>query len=175
MLNQFDSSQTWPHALQFRITSLLVWTAWAAIIFCGMHVPTSLMADSIIHGSLLFALATIVVAVHRAGATRASSVGFAVLFFGVFWFGPLNPNYSIFSTEDAALEWLFHVIHPDDEVPLRMGGSWIAPPPYLSHDFARICQCAVATLLGLFGSLLAQYLYATQPRKKAANEAEFNA
>jgi len=134
-----------------------------------MHVPTSLMADIIVHGSLLFALGMIVVAVHRAGATRASAVGFAVLFFGVFWFGPLNPNYSIFSNEDAALEWLFHLVHPDDEVPLRMGGSWIAPPPYLAPDFARICQCALATLLGLLGSLLGQYLYATQPREKTAD------
>jgi len=144
---------------------LFLVTTWAAFIFFGMRVPTSLLADITVHGSLLVAFGTVVVAIYRSGATRASALGFVVLFFGVFYFGPLNPNYSMFSTEDETLEWLFHIVHPDEEMPLRVGGSWIARPPYSSGDFQRICQCALATLLGLCGALFAQYLHATQPRE----------
>ena len=151
------------HFFQFRIATLFAWTTWAGFICFGMHLPTALMADIIIHVSLLLGLGTILTACYRLGSIRASALGFAILFFGTFYFGPLNPNFSMLSSGDAALEWLFHVVHPDDEVPLRFGGSWIAPPPFQTQDFERICQCALATMLGLLGSLLAQFLHATQP------------
>jgi hypothetical protein len=47
---------------------------------------------------------------------------------------------------------LYHLLHGD------VG--------YLATGFFEIYHQALATLLGLLGSLLAQYLYATQPREK---------
>jgi hypothetical protein len=56
-----------------------------------------------------------------------------------------------------------------------MHGDWLVPssknllspwPPPNFIAFVFICHHALATLLGLLGSLLAQYLYATQPREK---------
>jgi hypothetical protein len=150
---------------QFRIAALLGWTTWAGFIFLGLRVPTALIGDLVLYVSLLLALGAALTAFYRTGATRARAIGFATVFLGMFSFGPLNPINFDFRQNDS-LKSLFHVVHPDDEVPLRVGGSWTAPPPYNSQDFERICLCAFATLLGLLGALIAQYLYVTQPREK---------
>jgi hypothetical protein len=74
-------------------------------------------------------------------------------------FSPILPDPASFST------LLYFMIHGDPIAPVSQISSIILSQPNVPA-FLEIFHHALATFLGLFGSLLAQYLYATQPREK---------
>jgi hypothetical protein len=61
---------------------------------------------------------------------------------------------------------LFIVIHPDQVVPLAVGGEMILPPPYEARFFLSVCNHALAFLFGIAGAMAAKGLQPTSTPPK---------
>jgi hypothetical protein len=156
-------------AFQFRLTTLLIATVWAALICLGLRTPTSLSSSLIAFLTLLTLLMAILVVVYRARRTRAAAIGFIVFcggyliyshnYFGLTAFGIGTPFLEL-------LDALATAIHGDGRLtnePFNLPRSVIAiDPPYQRADFIAICNHAIACLLGIAGAVASQMLNATQ-------------
>ena len=151
--------------LQFRIATLLLLTAYVALICLGFRSPTPLWAGIISILTLVSVLSAMLVAVYCPGPSRAMAVGYLLFCVGYLVHLTLITDllshrlYMGTTSLWAPLSWLFEKIH---------SASAPASPanPHPRGNFLSIGHHALASLLGLLGSLLAQYLYATKPLDK---------
>jgi hypothetical protein len=141
---------------QFRISTLFILTTWSAFCLAGLTWPTRIAAVIISSGTLFVLLSSALVAIYRRGRTRAAAIGFIV-----FWIGSWAYAVAWFGDDSVVRDW-FHFYHRYSG--LNSGLSWLD-----EQNFLIVFHQILATLLGLLGSLLAQYLYATQPREKPTN------
>jgi hypothetical protein len=146
------------------------------VICAGLKSPTVPWPTIIDGACLLSILAAATIIIFRTGPTRASAIGYLVFSGGFFFYqyarSPLSLpyyalSYSMPATDSTSLAaLLFFLLHDDQVGSAFPGGGVGISPNYLT--FLDIYHHALATLLGLLGSLLAQYLYATQPRESPA-------
>ena len=161
---------------QFRLATLLLLTVWIAVV-CAALKSSSPPWPAIIDGAcLLSILSSATISFFRTGRTRALAIGYLIFSGGFFLYQSFRspawlPYYvslgSIMGQEELTSfsMLLYFMLHEDQVVPSSFpGGSSIQPNLAMFMD---IYNHSLATFLGLLGSLLAQYLYATQPRETA--------
>jgi hypothetical protein len=158
-----------PRLFQFRLATLLILTTWAAIVCAGLAAPSPPWPTIISAASLLSILTAAVSTVYRVGRTRAFAIGYLIFSIGCLLFLELHfrmpwpqlwidPNFPA----DSAPMILFHVLHGNEFGTASSAFASLPSPPTKLRPFLEIYYFSLATLLGLLGALLAQYLHATQ-------------
>ena len=141
--------------MQFRLRTLLVFTAVAGFVFLGLRSPTSIMAGIVSTVTLATVLFAVLMATYCAGASRALAVGYLVFCVG-FLVHPLIANWighSLYG--EAPTPWAAFI-----ELYIRVHGSAPANPGGLNaRNFTSICHNALSCILGLVGALSAECLY----------------
>jgi hypothetical protein len=161
-MNATSINQPPRRAFQFRIATLLIGMAWAAIVSLALATPTMLWLNIIEFATLIAILMSVLVGVYRTNGRRAMAIGFFVFSAGYLFYLSM-----VFGRFDAMLlsapkgllglfEWLFHAIHPG--AGQTMAGNWGSDHAH----FVSICHHTLATLLGVIGAIAAQLLYATR-------------
>jgi hypothetical protein len=170
MPNQSALAMTPRRVFQFRLATLLWLTAYAALICFGLRSPQqSWLLALITVITLAEILTALLIAIYRTDTLRAAAIGFVsfcsgYLLFLLLFKGTLGTGLSDGSTPFGELfDAACHTIHAERDPKSPVFGRVTV---YVLRPFISICNYALATLLGLLGSLLAQYLYATQPREK---------
>jgi hypothetical protein len=158
-----------PYFFQFRLATLLILTTWAAIVCAGLATPSPPWPTIIGAASLLSFLIAAVLIIYRAGQIRAVAVGYLIFGGGYMLYehfqSPTNLLLAIPGNDEdlgsfAAL--LYYKLHRDNSISSTSSPTWSATFPPARFNFFKIYHHALATFLGLLGSLLAQYLHATQ-------------
>jgi hypothetical protein len=161
-----------PRILQFRLGTLLLATAWVGLVCLAVRAPTTLMAHLALGMAALMTLTAVLVAIYRSGQVRAAALGFAI-FCGGFGYptgqAHISLELAIGRGATDAFSILADAIHGaskfQDDLIVYDGSGYRGP--YRHQDFIAICNCAVATLLGVLGGFIAQALYATRKESTA--------
>lgn len=164
---------------RFRLVTLLILTTWAAIVCAGLKSPTAPWTKVIIAAAPFSFIAAGLLAwfcteqrCRCKDRTRIAWCGYAIfcsLYFAYFhlaisaaWSNLLTASPNSVPSLFYYPSLLYRLIH----------GEWVRSFPFVDPQFTpfmEIYHHSLATFLGLLGSLLAQYLYATQPREKPTN------
>jgi hypothetical protein len=139
---------------------------WVGLVCLAIRTPTTLMASLAAGMAALMTLTAVLVAVYRSGQVRAAALGFAI-FCGGFGYpiGQALISLELASGRGAtdAFSLLADAIHGPSKFQddlIVYSGPYRGP--YRHQDFIAICNSAVATLLGVVGSVIAQALYMTR-------------
>jgi len=196
MIDGASRAETSPHRVfQFRLATLLIATAWAGVVSLALSVPNDLWSGVIAVSTLLIAFAAVLLMIYRTGRVRAMTVGFLVFCVGYLMYlalssGSLGDGLRSHRTPcGAAFSALFSKIHPPQEVTVRggfgsfgeggfgAGGGGLGSgtttamiSTYELGNFVAISNHALACLLGVIGSVIAQFLYATSPPANRSSE-----
>jgi hypothetical protein len=150
-----------PHMLQFRIATLFILIAWVGAICAGLTSPFLVWTRIVSGLTVLSVLTAVLLILYRCGSIRAMAVGYvtfsAGFLFDMYLWESVDWPYMPPWYEQASIALLLYKSMHSDSVN--------SSSPELYH-FAKVFHQALATLIGLLGSLLAQYLYATQPHEK---------
>jgi hypothetical protein len=118
-----------PRGFQFRLATLLIAMAWAALVSLALRTPTALWSSTIAVTTLITVLMAILVIIYRTGRTRAMAVGFLVFCVGYLtYLAILTGTLRQGLTEDwtpagAAFEKLFTLVHGQQQtLPAAFGG-----------------------------------------------------
>jgi len=161
MTSQSDSTTSRPRAFQFCIATLLVVMAWVGLVSLGLRMPTAASNAALALATLLFLFTAVLVAVYRPGKTRAHAIGFAVFCGGFLGCSVMFPGYGLPFTGSQLFDSLLKMLHPDWAAWPTLGSRTSAQQETFM-DFESICNHAIACFMGLVGSIIAQFLYATQ-------------
>jgi hypothetical protein len=153
-------------AFQFRIATLLILMAWTGLVGAALHNPTRQWSGAIGVLTLIFLLISTLFTVYRKGQMRAVAFGFLLFCAGYLLYlmalsGTLTQGLeSDWTPSGGAFGALFENIHRNDEN--ARDQSMLNPdyPYYFRSEFVAVCNHAVACVLGLFGAIVAQILYA---------------
>jgi hypothetical protein len=163
--------ETIPRLFQFRLATLLLLTAWIAIVCAALKMPIAPWPSIIGAVSGLSMLVAATVIVYRTGRIRAIAAGYLIFSLGfALQTHSRSPetSYLLATSQDQVSipMFLFYVMHGEPPVFTPSGPTWPQQSAMELFNFYTIYHHALATILGLLGSLLAQYLYATQPSQQ---------
>ncbi len=164
-----QSIPTPTRVFQFRLSTLLILTTWAAIVCAGLAAPSPPWPTIIGAASLLSFLIAAVVIIYRAGQIRAVAVGYLIFGGGYMLYehfqSPTNLLLAIPGNDEDLGSFavlLYNMLHGDNSISSTSSPTWSATFPPARFNFFKIYNHALATLLGLLGALVAQYLHATR-------------
>jgi hypothetical protein len=122
-----------PQQFQFTLGTLLLGMTWAGLVCVALRSPTAFWSGALFVLTLLVLLTVVLVAVYRAGRTRAFAVGFLVFSVGYLaclavvagsLSGALGRGWTPVA---GASDWLYHVLHPPITVTEPGPGPGMAP------------------------------------------------
>jgi hypothetical protein len=136
--------------------------AWTGLISLGLRAPTVLAATLIGLTTWLMVLTSILFATYRRGRTRATAIGFALFAAGFLMAGGASIYGGWLGAPFGQLSTLVYLMFNAPSSPAFVTDPF-APDPSAQH-LQAVCIHALATMLGVAGAIVAQTLYATQPR-----------
>src|SRR5262245_57195412 len=104
--------------MRFRLRTLLIAIAWAALICVSLRTPTPFWAAAVALLTLALVLLAVLVIIYRTGAARAMAVGFLVFSLGYLIYhalitGTLQFGQGNITAIGTAFGQFYLIIHPD--------------------------------------------------------------
>src|SRR5262245_55284634 len=146
--------------MRYRLGTLMIVTAWAALISLGLASPTPLWSGVVTIVTLVTILSGLLMAFYCTGTLRAMAIGYLLFCVGYLIHVTLLANWMSQMGNAATSLWslfsqIYEFVHPPS-------GSPIALRNQSRSNFTAIGHNAIACLLGMAGALAAQMLYRRQ-------------
>jgi hypothetical protein len=151
--------------MRFRLRTLLIVTAWAALISLGFASPTHLWSGVVATATLVTILSGLLMAFYCTGPSRAMAVGYLLFCVGYLFHLTFLATWMSRAMDDGATTslWslffqLYEIVHPPDGSPIQLRNA-------NRFNFTAIGHNAIACLLGMAGAMAAEMLYRRQHRE----------
>lgn len=145
---------------RISLRKLLAMVFGAGILFAALHVADFLWTGLIFSLCMAVLQTSILVAIHRSGASRGFWLGFAVC--GIAYFvANTTPDLERGLPIDRAIqEFMSRVVHPHELYAYLQDGAVIFFLPHpLTLNFHRICHSVLALIAGFLGGHATQAAY----------------
>jgi hypothetical protein len=152
--------------MRYRLRTLLIGLVWLGLVLVGLREPTPFWSGAVALFTLFAILLAVLFAIYRTDQTRVAAIGFLVFCVGyLIYVGVVTQNFSNALSsgfvDERVTSPLFNIIHPEQVIPLAVGGDMILPPPYEARFFLSVCNHALAFVFGIGGAISAKMLQPT--------------